>query len=151
MAGGEVVAAVEHHVGVGDERVEQRRIGPLLQRDDAHLGVDLAHALGRRLDLRPADARHAVRDLALQVGQVDRVVIDQRDAPDAGRAEVERHRRAEPAGADDQRMPVEQPLLALDADLVEQDVPRIAQQLVIVSWTDFHHQEQGPPKRALLQ
>jgi hypothetical protein len=58
--------------------------------------------VGGRLGLGLADARAVVRDLALQVGEVDRVVVDQRDAADAGRAQVQRHRRAQAAGADDQ-------------------------------------------------
>ena len=73
-----------------------------------------------------------VRNLPLQIGQLDGVVVDDRDPADAGRAEVQRHRRPEAAGADDQRMRRQQPALALDADLVEQDVPRITQQLVVV-------------------
>ena len=71
-------------------------------------------------------------DLALQVGEVDAVVVDDRDAADAGRAEVQRHRRAEAAGADHQRVRGEQPPLALDADVVEQEVARVAQQVVVV-------------------
>jgi hypothetical protein len=63
-----------------------------------------------------------VRDLALQVGEIDAVVVDQRDAPDPCATEVQPHRRAEPARADDQRARGEQPALAFDADLVEQDV-----------------------------
>ena len=70
-------------------------------------------------------------DLALQVGEVDLVVVDQGDPADAGRAEVERHRRAEAAGADHQRVGGSEALLAFDADVVEQDVARIAQQLVV--------------------
>ena len=63
-----------------------------------------------------------MRDLALQVGEVDLVVIGQRDAPDAGAAEVQRHRRAKPAGTDDQRVRRQQALLPFDADFLEQDV-----------------------------
>jgi hypothetical protein len=68
-----------------------------------------------------------VNDLALQVGQVDDIVIDYRDPADAGRGEVERGRRAQAAGADDQRMRVEDALLAFDAQCVEQDVAAVAQ------------------------
>ena len=45
---------------------------------------------------------------------------------DAGRGEVERGRRAEAAGAEQQHLGVEQLLLALDADLGEQEVARVA-------------------------
>jgi hypothetical protein len=76
--------------------------------------------------------RQVVRDLSLQVGQVDAVVVDDRQRADARGREVQRHRRAEPAGADHQRMRIEQPLLAGDVELVEQDVAGVAQQLVVV-------------------
>ena len=76
-----------------------------------------------------------MRDLALQVGQVHRVVVHQRDTAHAGRAQVQRHRRAQAARADHQGMRGEQTFLAFDADFLEQDVARIAQQLVVVHRT----------------
>ena len=45
---------------------------------------------------------------------------------DAGRREVERGRRAEAAGAEQQDLGVEQLLLALVADLGKQEVARVA-------------------------
>ena len=54
----------------------------------------------RRLDLRRADPRLGVRDLALQVGAVDRVMVDHRDRADARAGEVEQRRRAQAASAD---------------------------------------------------
>jgi hypothetical protein len=73
-----------------------------------------------------------VRDLPLQVGEIDVVMIAQRQAADARSGEVQRDRRAQPARADDQCMRREQPLLPLDADLGEQDVSAVAQQLLVV-------------------
>jgi hypothetical protein len=55
-----------------------------------------------------------VDDLALEVGDVDDVVVDDAERPHAGRGEVERGRRAEAAGAEQQDLRVEQLLLALD-------------------------------------
>ena len=54
------------------------------------------------LQLRPADVGRAVDHLALQVAVVDDVEVDEADAPDAGRGQVQRQRRAEPARADQQ-------------------------------------------------
>ena len=51
-----------------------------------------------------AERRQVVGDLALQVGEVDRSPSTSRDPADAGRAEEERHRRAEAAGADHERV-----------------------------------------------
>ena len=68
-------------------------------------------------------------DLALEVGVVDDVGVDDAERPDARRGEVERRRRAEPAGADQQDARLEQPLLALLADLGDQEVARVARAL----------------------
>jgi hypothetical protein len=70
-----------------------------------------------------------VCNLALEVGEVDRVVVDQGQAPDARRAQVQADRRAQAAGADHERMRGKQALLPLDADFVEQDMARVPQQL----------------------
>ena len=78
------------------------------------------------VDLRHADAVGRVDDLALEVGDVDDVVVDDAERADAGRGQVQRGRRAEPAGAEQQHLGVEQLLLALDADLGQQEVARVA-------------------------
>ena len=69
-------------------------------------------------------------DLALQVGVVDDVCVDDPERADAGRGEVERRGRAEPAGADQERAGREQPLLARLADLRDQQVAGVAAPLV---------------------
>ena len=69
--------------------------------------------------------------LSLQVGQVDDVVVHQGDPADPGRGEIERRRRAETAGADDQRVAVEDALLAFDTERVKEDVPAVAEKLLV--------------------
>ena len=132
VAGREVVAAIDDHVGLCDERVEPGRVRALAQRDHVHVGIDGADRAPRRIGLGLADARQVVRDLALQVGEIDRIVVDDGDRPDTGRAEVQRDRGPQPAGADHERVRSEQLALAFDPDLVEQDMARVAQQLVVV-------------------
>ena len=68
-----------------------------------------------------------MEDLPLQVGQVDAVVIHQRDAADAGDAEIHGHRRTEAAGADDQRVRRQEFFLAGYVDVIQQDVARITE------------------------
>ena len=110
-----------------------------------------ATAVTRRLGFCMAHPGQVVRDLALQVGEVDMVGIDQREMADAGAAQVQRHRRAEAAGADDERTRTQQTLLAFDADLVEQDVARITQQLRVVHrpsipwWPAYHWRAMSTP------
>ena len=95
-----------------------------------HLGVDGARRHGRGLRLRLADPVRGVGDLALQVGQLQPVVVDDADGADAGRREVQRERRAEPAGADDQHAGRLQLRLADAADVLQQDVPGVAADFV---------------------
>ena len=128
----EVVAAVEHDRALGDAGI-QRVAGQAF--DDGHhldAGVQRQQgfASGRRFVL--PDRCLPMQDLALQVGEVDRIAIGQQDASDTGAGQVERRRRTQSASAHDQRGGAEQPLLGLDPDLVEQDVAAVAEQLLVV-------------------
>ena len=71
------------------------------------------------------------------------VMVDQGDAADAGAAQVQGHRRAQAACANDQHMGGEQLFLAFDADLVEQDVARIAKQLFVVHGEEENRRHEG--------
>ena len=94
--------------------------------DDLDVGVERFDEDPRRLGLRHPDPLGVVDHLALQVGGVDHVVVDEADRADAGRGQVERRRRAEPAGAEQQHLRVEQLELAVDPDLGQQRVARVA-------------------------
>ncbi len=63
--------------------------------------------------------------LPLEVREVDRVVVDDPQRADPGRRQVQRHRRTEPAGAEQQHLGFEQLLLPLEPDLVEEQVTRV--------------------------
>ena len=78
------------------------------------------------LDLALPDPVGRVDDLALEVADVDDVEVDDADGPDAGRGEVERGRRPEPAGADQERLRAEELRLAGRADLGDQQVAAVA-------------------------
>ncbi len=90
--------------------------------DDLDVGVQRADRLLRRVHLRDADARCVMDHLALEVGEIDDVVVDDPQRADAGRGEIQSGRRAEPAGAQQQDLGVEQLLLALRADLRDQQM-----------------------------
>ena len=49
-------------------------------------------------ELRASHVAGVVEQLALQVRCIDSVVVDEHDSADAGRRQVERRRRAQPAG-----------------------------------------------------
>ncbi|MOA56468.1 hypothetical protein D3C78_1804560 [compost metagenome] len=57
---------------------------------------------------------------------------------DAGRGQVQRHRRAETAEADDQHATVLQPQLPVDVDLRQEDLPAVAQQFVVTQHAVHH-------------
>ena len=89
-------------------------------------GLSALIAIARGLDLALADPVGRVDDLALEVADVDDVEVDEADRADARGGEVERGRRTEAAGADEQRLRAEQPGLAGRADLRDQQVAAVA-------------------------
>ena len=72
-----------------------------------------------------------VRNLPLQVGQIDRIVVNEGDVPDTRRPEVKRYRRAQASRANNQRPATRDFFLPLNANLVQQNMARIAQKLII--------------------
>ena len=73
-----------------------------------------------------ADPLGRMDHLALEVGHVDHIVVDDPERADPGCGEVQRGRRAKAAGAEQQHLGVKQLLLALRADLGQQQVAGVA-------------------------
>ena len=69
-------------------------------------------------------------DLALQVGLVHGVELDDAERADAGGGQVEQRRAAEPTGPDHQHPRVLQSLLPDHADVGDDQVPAVATNLV---------------------
>ena len=82
------------------------------------------------LGLGPADVGLAVDDLALQVGLVDGVEVDDAERADPGGGQVHQGRRAEAAGADAEHPGVLQPLLPVHPDVRDDQVAGVAADLV---------------------
>src|SRR3954449_9455369 len=122
----EVVDAVDDDVPALDDLHDVRGVEARLVLDDVDVGVQRLDLLLGRVDLRDADAVGRVDDLALEVRDVDHVVVDDAQRAAAGRREGERRRGAEPARAEQQDLGVEELLLALLADLRQQEVARVA-------------------------
>ena len=93
---------------------------------DVDVGVERGQRLLGRVDLAVADPVHVVQDLALQVGLVDDVHVDDAERADAGGGQVEGGRRAQTAGAEQQDLRAEQLELAGLADLGQQQVALVA-------------------------
>ena len=130
IAGGEIVGTIGDEIVAGNdiERVVRREPHPMGL--DVHMGIEAAERRGGALHLGPADIAGGVDDLALQVRQRDRIVVDHAERADAGRREIKQHRRAESAGADDQHPRPLERRLAGAADLAQDEVAGIALDLI---------------------
>ena len=126
VAGGEVVGAVDHQVVALEDGHHVVGAQAHVVGDHVDVGVEGGERLLGRVDLALADAVDVVQDLALQVRVVDHVHVDDADGADPGRGQVQGGRRAEPAGAQQQHLGVEQLELALLADLGQQQVALVA-------------------------
>ena len=133
VAGGEVVAGIEHDVGLGDQRGRVRapsmRCGMAVTRISGLMAASV-----RCADIALLVPREWVKWAIWRCRLVRSTVSPSQSVivPTPAGGEVERGRGAQAAGADDQGMGAEQLFLALDADLRQQDVPAVAQELVVV-------------------
>ena len=89
VAGLKIVSAVEHHIGMLNQIVQQFVVGTLRHGGDLYVGIDLCNGLSNRQRFEMADAPHGVGDLPLQVGGFDAVMVDDRDAPDTSAPQIE--------------------------------------------------------------
>ena len=69
-------------------------------------------------------------DLSLQIGGIHHVEVHQTDATNPGCRQVHQQRRPQPARANTQDTGSLEPPLALQAHLVQEDVPAVTSQLV---------------------
>jgi hypothetical protein len=114
------------------ERAELLGLDARRNRHHLDIGIRRAQRARGGKGLLRADRIGAVEDLALQVGEVDLVAIGEGQAPYAGGREIERGGTTESAGADDEDPGRTKLLLPLDTDLVEEDVPAVAEELLVV-------------------
>ena len=129
----EVVGAVDDDLpALVEDPVDVVGAQALSVRDDLDVRVQLANSPLGRLDLWLPERGRRMQHLALEVRLVDCVVVHDPESADPCGGEVERGRRAEPARTDDEHVRGEQPLLARDADLRDQDVPAVPDALCLV-------------------
>eukprot|EP00982_Pelagococcus_subviridis_P013624 31267-Pelagococcus_subviridis.AAC.10 len=124
-----VVRAVEHDVVAADQVERVRGREPRLDRPHVASRVHRAQGCGRGGDLREPDRGLAMRDLTMDVRQLDDVRVRERDAPEPARDEVHRRGRAEAAEADDQNPCAMQRRLLERAEGRERDVPRVSRRV----------------------
>ena len=95
-------------------------------------GFSAASVCAGRIHLRFTNRCPGVQDLALEIGEIDGIGIDQRDLADTRRRQIHRGRRPEPARTDDDRVRIEKALLRFDADFIDEDMAGIAEKLIVV-------------------
>ena len=98
--------------------------------DHLDVRVELLDRLLGGVDLAHADPVDVVQDLALQVGAVDDVHIDDAERADTRRRQVQARRAAEAAGAEQQHLGIEQLHLTFLAHLGQQQMALVAVLLV---------------------
>src|SRR5262249_44287408 len=72
-----------------------------------------------------AHIRRAVQHLPLEIAEIDDIEIDQADAADACRREVQAQRRAEAAGADEENAGRLEAFLPFQGDLGHDEMPAV--------------------------
>ena len=97
----------------------------LLIGSDLNTGIDCAHSRGGGLNLRLAEIRGCMKNLSLEVGQIDGVPIDQSDDADPRSGEVVGGRGTQPAGAHKQNGAGKELFLTFNAHLWQRDISRI--------------------------
>jgi hypothetical protein len=130
VPGGEVVSAVHDQVVLGEDLHDVVCVQVHVVHDHVDQRVELTDAVPGRLGLLTADVVLAVDDLALQVRLVHHVEVDDAERAHPGGGQVEQRGRAETAGPDAQHPGVLQPLLPGHPDIGDDQVTRVAPDLV---------------------
>ena len=92
MACGKVVGAVQYHICLRYQCIEQRIVCALGHSAHLHIRVDASNGTLNRFGLEQAHTGQRVGDLPLQIGDIYPVVVDHRQVANACAAQVKRHR-----------------------------------------------------------
>jgi len=121
----EPVGAIQHQVVVAEYLAHVGRLEFECVRDDANFRIETREPLAPGLGLRSAPRGRVEQHLTLQVGQIDAIAVEQAERAAAGGCQIQRRRRAEASGADDEYARRLELLLSGGADLREHKVTRV--------------------------
>ena len=127
IAGLEIIAAIGHQIVLRDQTGGVLRIQPHGVFVNDNFGINRLEGLRRACHLERADPVGGMDDLALQVRDIDRIEIDDAQRTNPGRRQIKQHRRTKPARANHQDTRIQQAQLPFFADLIEDDMARVAQ------------------------
>jgi len=131
VARGEVVRAVHEDVVILEEVVGVVRLETRLVGVDLDVGIQLLQAILGGLQLGAADVAHPEEDLAVQVAPVHDIEVHETETTHAGGGEVQGGGAAETARPDHEDLRVLEALLALEANLGEDEVAAVVCDLVL--------------------
>ena len=117
VSGGEVVRPGRDQVVAGEDLHHVVGVEGLVVHDYVDQRVDLVDAVASRLSLGPANVGLSVDYLALEVGLVHRVVVDDPEGPNARGGQVHESGRTEATGANAKDLRRLQPLLTGHGDV----------------------------------
>src|SRR5579875_2552949 len=126
---GERIGPVDDDVVESDEFASVRRVEADGDRIDRDLRIERMQPLRRDARFRLPDVARRIEDLALQIRYVDRIVVDDPDAPDPGGGEIGEDRRAQAARADAQHPCRRQLTLPIEPDFGYEEMPAVAPQI----------------------
>jgi hypothetical protein len=133
----EVIGAIDNHIVIGNQRFGIVRVKAQRMAFDRYMRIDARNGVSRALDLFLTDAFRVMDDLSLEIGQRNRIVVDDAERPDARSRQILQHGRSETTRTDNQYTRCLQLLLARAADFRQHDMPRIAFKFFGRKWSGW--------------
>ena len=113
----DIIGAVDHHIMSCKQCLDIVILQPFGERRDIDPGIERVDRGCRLRHFWAADAGGGVKDLPVEVGQVDGFTIHDGQVADTGGRQIEDCRRAETACAYDKHAALQKPFLTLLADI----------------------------------
>ena len=126
VGGSEAVGGIDQKIGAGDQCLCVLRRQALGHGVDGDPRVEAPQRRRRCLRLELADIGHGVERLAMKVGLLDPVMVDDGEPADARAGQVLQHRTPQPAGADHHDGRGGEPRLTGGADLGKHHLAGVA-------------------------
>ena len=117
IAGIGIVRAINHQIMGADQRVGIAACQARLYRFHRHARVQRRHHAGGLHHLGGADAVGGMQDLAVEIADLDMLIINKADMADTGSRQIEPGGRAKPASPDKKNARCQQAFLPLFANV----------------------------------
>jgi len=131
IARSEIVRAVDDHVVISHNSLCVLTGQPALEQLDFNVWIDIAETVARLFEFAAADVFCSVKDLPLQIGEIDAIEIDEPKLSHTSCRQIERSRGAQTAGANAKNARDLKPLLSFSSHFGHNEVPRIPLQFLL--------------------